>query len=366
MKKIYSCIIILMAYVQLFGQNNLGKTDDIGRISLSVYIPDQVEGLPEISKDFLDSKLGQIVSESGFGSSSMENRFIITPKIAVVNKNITTDSPSYTIIDLELTLNMGDGISGIKFDSYTFKLKGVGLNDIKAYQAAFKLINSKDPLFKQFIAKGKNNIIQYFNDRCDYLQTQANSLASRNQHDEAILYLSSVPEVCKECYSTSLNNMVKIYEDKLEFECAKNLAQAKSLVLTGKFDKAYELLAFITPRQKCYSQTQELLIEIQNRQCATFLAKAKASWAVRNAEEAQSYLKEISSDSKCSQEALALIKEISTWYKINENRAWEFELKKQKDQTDIRFAEINAIRQVAIAEAKNRPRVYLKYNIYHW
>ena len=71
-----------MACVQVFGQNNLGKTDDIGRISLSVYIPDQVEGLPEISKDFLASKLGQIVSESGFGSSSMENRFIITPSIA--------------------------------------------------------------------------------------------------------------------------------------------------------------------------------------------------------------------------------------------------------------------------------------------
>lgn len=356
---------LIMANVAM-SQNTLGKTDDLGRITLSVYIPEQVEGLPEISKDFLESKLGQIVSESGIGSSSEGNRFIITPKISVTNKNITTGAPSYTLIDFDLTLSIGDGESGTKFDSYTMSLKGMGANEIKAYQAAFKLINAKDAKFKQFLVNGKSRIIQYYNDQCDYLQERATALKGLNQHDDAILLLSAVPEVCKECYQKSLVSMTKIYEDKLELNCETNLAQARSFLVSGRFDEAVELVQFITPRQKCYPQVKSLLSEIQDRQCAVLMGKAKASWAVRNADETQNYLKDVSADSKCSGEAIALIKEMAEWYRINEKRAWTLELARQKDESRVRLAEINAIRQVAIAQAKNQPKVYVKYNIYGW
>lgn len=364
-KFIYIFVALFIAQGAL-AQNNLGKPDDLGRIALAVYVPEQIEGLPEISKDFLASKLSQMVSESGFGSSDLSNRFIITPKISVTNKIITTDAPSYTLIDFDLTLNIGDGETGTKYDSYTISLKGMGLNETKAYQSAFKLINSKDAKFKQFIENGKTRIIRYYNDRCDYLQDQANSLAGLNQHDDAILLLSGVPEVCKECYQKSMTSMVKIYEDKLELNCQTNVAQAKSFVIAGKFEEALELVQFITPRQKCYPQVQRLLVDIQNHQCAVLMGKARASWAVRNADETQNYLKDVAFDSKCHEDAMALIKEMREWYRINEKRAWTLELKRQTAESTIRLAEINAIRQVAIAEAKSRPKVYVKYNIYAW
>lgn len=366
MKKILFIFVGLCIAHVAISQNTLGKSDDLGRITLSVYMPEQVEGLPEISKDFLASKLSQIVSESGLGSSSSGNRFIITPKISVTNKNITTGAPSYTLMDIDLTLSIGDGETGTKFDSYTVSLKGMGLNETKAYQAAFKLINAKDAKFNKFILNGKSRIIQYYNDQCDYLQERASALKGLNQHDDAILLLSGVPEVCKECYQKSLTSMTKIFEDKLELNCETNLAQAKSFVVSGRFDEAVELVQFITPRQKCYPKVQSLLTEIQNHQCAVLLGKAKASWAVRNVDETQNYLKDISADSKCSGEAIALIKEIGDWYRINEKRAWTLELARQKDESRIRLAEINAIRQVAIAQAKNQPKVYVKYNIYGW
>jgi hypothetical protein len=297
MKKLLFIFLGLCIAQVAMSQNSLGKTDDLGRITLSVYMPEQVEGLPEISKDFLASKLSQIVSESGIGSSSEGNRFIITPKISITNKNITTGAPSYTLIDMDLTLNIGDGESGTKFDSYTVSLKGMGLNDIKAYQAAFKLINAKDAKFKQFLVNGKSRIIQYYNDQCDYLQERATALKGLNQHDDAILLLSAVPEVCKECYHKSLVSMTKIYEDKLELNCETNLAQARSFLVSGRFDEAVELVQFITPRQKCYPQVKSLLTDIQYRQCAVLLGKAMASWAVRNVDETQNYLKDFSADS---------------------------------------------------------------------
>lgn len=366
MKTVICLVIGMIISLSVMCQNSLGKSDDLGRIALSVYVPEQVEGLPPISKDFLESKLSQIISESGLGSSNQASRFIITPKISITNKNITTSAPSYTIIDLDLTLNMGDGETGTKFDSYTISLKGMGLNETKAYQSAFKLINAKDTNFKQFLVNGKSRIIQYYNDQCDYLQDRANSLKGLNQHDEAILLLSAVPEVCKECYQKSLSSMIKIYEDKLELNCQTNLAQAKSFVVSGRFDEAVELVQFITPRQKCYPQVQSLLTDIQNHQCAVLLGKAKASWAIHNAEETQNYLKDISFDSKCHDEAMVLIKEVGEWYKLNEKRSWTMELKRQNDESKLRLAEINAIKQVAIAEAKSRPKVYVKYNIYGW
>ncbi len=366
MRKILLLLFVLFVTTTAKSQNSLGKTDDLGRIALSVYIPEQVEGLPEISKDFLASKLSQIISESGIGSSSIGNRFIVTPKVSITNKNITTGAPSYTLIDLELTLNIGDGESGTKFDSYTVSLKGMGLNETKAYQAAFKSINAKDVKFKQFIVNGKSRIIQYYNDQCDYLQERANSLKGLNQHDDAILLLSGVPEVCKDCYQKSLASMIKIFEDKLELNCQKNLAQAKSFVVSGRFEEAVELVQFITPRQKCYPQVQSLLADIQNHQCAVLLGKAKASWAIHDAEETQNYLKEISFDSKCHDEAMVLIKEVGEWYRINEKRAWSMELKRQEDESKLRLAEINAIRAIGVAEAKNKPKVFVKYNIYGW
>ena len=366
MKKVLFILMSLLVAQGAFGQNSLGKSDDLGRIALTVYIPEQVEGLPTISKDFLESKISQMVSESGFGSANVANRFIITPKISVTNKSITTGAPSYTLIDFDLTLNIGDGETGTKFDSYTMSLKGMGLNEIKAYQAAFKTINAKDTNIKQFLVNGKSRIIQYYNDQCDYLQERATALKGMNQHDDAIVLLASVPEVCKECYQKSLTSMTKIYEDKLELNCESNIAQAKTLMVGGRFEEALELVQYITPRQKCYPQVQALMTDLQNHQCSVLLGKARASWALHNAEETQNYLKDISFDSKCRPEAVALIKEISEWYRINEKRAWTLELSRQKDEARVRLAEINAIRQVAVAQARNQPKVYVKYNIYAW
>ncbi len=85
MRKILLLLFVLFVTTTAKSQNSLGKTDDLGRIALSVYIPEQVEGLPEISKDFLASKLSQIISESGIGSSSIGNRFIVTPKVSITN-----------------------------------------------------------------------------------------------------------------------------------------------------------------------------------------------------------------------------------------------------------------------------------------
>ena len=62
MKKIFILFVILMSSSFVISQNNLSKLNDVSRISISTLIPNQVEGLPEIAKQQLSTKIDEIVA----------------------------------------------------------------------------------------------------------------------------------------------------------------------------------------------------------------------------------------------------------------------------------------------------------------
>ena len=66
MKKLF---ILLMGFIPFFGisQNDLGSADDYARIALDVYIPEQVENIPDHAKSLIVNKLTQAVTEKGMG-----------------------------------------------------------------------------------------------------------------------------------------------------------------------------------------------------------------------------------------------------------------------------------------------------------
>ena len=88
MKKIFILFVILMSSSFVISQNNLSKLNDVSRISISTLIPNQVEGLPEIAKQQLSTKIDEIVTIDGLGGEN--SRFIIMPIINVIGKEITS------------------------------------------------------------------------------------------------------------------------------------------------------------------------------------------------------------------------------------------------------------------------------------
>jgi len=315
MKKIIITLIAFLLTNFAFSQNNLGKPDDLGRIVISAYIPEQVEGISDITMQNLANKLNQITTSTGLGGG--ESRFIITPSISVLNKEVTSTTPTMIALALNITFYIGDGIDGTKFSSYATTVKGVGVTETKAYLSAIKNINTNDPNYISFVNKGKAKIIEYYNSKCDFLIKQAQSIASRDSYDEAIFYLVQVPEVCKDCYNKAMDAVAPIYKAKIDKQCKILLTKAKSIWAAGQdLNAAYsvsDILTQLDPNSSCYSEVLKLVTEVGKR-----------------------------------------VKEI-------DNREWNFKLKEQQDEIDIRKATIKAARDVGVAYGNNQPRI--SYNI---
>jgi hypothetical protein len=320
MKKIILSIVVSFYSLLIYSQNNLGKSDDAGRVVLNTYIPNQIEGLTESAKTNLSNKLSQIATKAGMGGSASNPRFIITANVVVLTKDITPTAPPMHAYTLEITFYIGDGIEGTKFASTSLNLKGVGETETKAYNSALKNLNVNDKRYQTFIEEGKNKIIEYYNSKCDFIIKQAEMQTTKNDFDSAIATLTAIPEVCKDCYDKAMNAVGPIYKQQIDRQCKLDFAEAKnawnvSLDATAA-EQASVYLAKIDPNSSCYNDAQTFSNTIAKR--------------------------------------------------INEldKREWNFKMKVQQDDVNLQKATIKAARDIGVAYGNNQPKVV--YNVRGW
>lgn len=361
MKKIL-LFLILLSFTSTYAQNNAKDLNDYERLTINAYISEDVDNISKNVRVYLLSKIQHIISEHGLGGG-INSRFIMTSSISTVNKEITSTAPPMFAMVLNVNFYIGDGYSGVLYATNSLTVKGVGSTEDKAYINAINNIKSNQSL-ADFINKGKNRIIDYYNSQCDFIQKNAFTLAAQDKYDQAIFELISVPAVCKGCYMKSMDNLVEIYKRKLERECQSLVVLASSLVAQNEYDKAALVLSTVLPGISCYSEAKNLLDKIDDHRFAAILGKARGSWASKNIEETSFYLGEIPADSKYAKEALVIATQVRKWAKEKDNREWQFELKKHDDNVDIRKLSIQASREIAVAYAAHQP-AYL-YNIKGW
>jgi hypothetical protein len=249
--------------------------------------------------------------------NAANQRFIITANIVVLTKDLTETAPPMTALTLAVSLYIGDGIDGIKFASTTLQVKGVGTNENKAYISALKNINAESPVVQGFVTIGKNKIVQYYNTHCNYIINEAKGLVNQERYDEALYKLTSVPEICKDCYTKTTNAVGPIYKKAIDHDCQAKLPQARSTWAANQTvdgaNAAGDILSGISPNASGYSNVKVLIDEIAKK------------------------MKEL------------------------DQRDWNYQLKEQKQEGDI----INAARDVAVAYAQNQPQTF-SYNVVGW
>ena len=321
MKKYITLVICLAVccYFSANAQNTQGKTDDMGRLELTAYIPDQIEGITESARSNLQNKLNQIVTQNGLGGGE-NTRFIITANISVLTKDITPTAPPMQAYTLEVTLYIGDGFEGTLFASTSVTVKGVGETETKAYLAALKNIKTKSPEYQKFIEKGKEKIIAYYNDNCDFIMKNAQTMASGGNYDDALWVLTSIPNVCKECYMKGQDNAQAVYQQKIDRDCKATLSKAQGVWAANQNSAAGnaaaqeigELLATIPAEASCFKDVQAFYAQVAKR-----------------------------------------VKEV-------DEREWKYVLKAQQQESE----RIAAARDVGVAYGKNQPKTV--YNIRGW
>lgn len=270
MKKIFFIVLaFIVAGYTTKAQNSAGKMDDKGRLALTAWVPEQIEGMPEASRKNLENKLKQIITANGMSGSPYSSRFIITANVTVVSKDLTSTAPPMQAYTLDVTFYIGDGFEGKSFASYTTTVKGVDANETKAYNSALKGIKTNDPGYQAFIEKGKNKIIEYYNSQCDFIIKDAKTLESQNKFDEAIWKLTSVPDVCADCYNKCMDAVAPIFKKKIDYDCKVKLAEANNVwAASQNYDGASSagaILSTIDPEAACYKEAKDLSAKMAKR-----------------------------------------------------------------------------------------------------
>jgi len=372
---IFICVrLFVLLCTVCIAQRSFGDSGDASKIFLSVYIPDQVDKMPDAGINILENKLNQIITNNGI-AGGVNSRFIITANVVMLTKDITPTSPPMQAYTLEITLYIGDAVDGIKFSSHAITVKGVGENETKAYISALRNINTSDPKYQEFINEGKNKIVNYYKSKCDNIINESKGLSAQNQFDEAILKLVSVPEICKECYDKCIGMCLDVYKAKMEHDCLETIQKSRTLMTQGKFDEASDNLSKMTPDLTCYSGVVEIMNEIYDHKCATAMGQARGAWTNKDIEATSNALKNITTDSKCYQDALGLIDEVRAYVKEKDQKEWDFKLQERKDNiemakqehkddVEIRKETIQAAREVGVAYSTHQPKVI--YNVHGW
>ena len=318
MKNLYLLIVFLIFINKDYAQN---KLNDINRIVLNTYVPEQAEPMPDQAKSLLENKLSQITSSNGMGGSAINPRFVIMANTAIITKDIVPGPPQMLAYNLEVTFYIADAIDLKKFANTTIAIKGVGTNENKAYVDAIKNINIKNKDIVAFIEEGKSKIIDFYNTQCDFIIKDAESYSKKGEYDAAMLKLAAVPDVCEKCYVTCMDKMNEIYQQKIDKECLLIMREAKTVWMANP-----------------NSNGAGMVSEILNK---------------------------ISPFSTCEPDAGNLMKTINDKLSLDEKKNWEFKMKTYNDAIKLKkqaIAKDAEVKKLALAnEAEdNKRQAYLQ------
>jgi hypothetical protein len=310
MKKIFPIIIAIILTSNLFAQT----TNDVGKLALSVVMPDNVEGLNTSQLSKLETKISQIVIASGLAASGYNNNFVVYPKFAIYETNIVEGGmQNITVITSELSLFIKQVDNNMMFSTISKSLKGSGNSKELAITNAISKIPSNDPEFKTFIETGKIKIIKYYETKCEDIIKKSDGFVKMQKFEEALGLLMSVPEEVSSCYNQIQDKSIIAYKAYQTQKCSELIQKAKTTLATNDFVGALNILADLDPSATCFKEAQTI---------------AKTAEAKVTAEE---------------------------------KKRWDFQMKQYDDEVSLEKQRINAIKDIAVSYYKSQPTT-VSYN----
>jgi hypothetical protein len=295
-------------------------------LPLTIVPSQEGDVVPPAVTSRLNSKLQTLMTRVGVVGAE-NSQFFVTGRFDTGFSEQTSGPTPAEYVHTTLTLFIGDAESQKMFSSLTLELKGVGSSVEQAYTKAINSINFNRNDFQNFIQQGKQKIISYYDANYSSILAQASSAANLRNYDEALYYVTQIPECCVG-YSEAQALMNKVYASQQNYDGQMLLSQAKAEWAADPTEegarKAFSYINQIDPASSAYSDAQKLGTQIQKT--------VKANWDFENV---QKYKDEVALRKQAINAATSLEKE-----------------------------RIKAARAVATAYAKSRRTVVYKY--YGW
>lgn len=308
MKKLVICVCTLFAIIPFcFAQ----KTDDVGKITLGVDVPMQINGLDNIQTEKIRTKLQQICTKTGIVSSWSTNNFVVRPTFDIYQfETVEGGMQNIYVVKAELTLTISQ-IDGTIVNSTSKTLKGSGNTKDKALNDCIANIPVTDEAFQIFLTESKKKIIDYYQARCSDIMLKAKNYAKQEQYETAIAILMLVPE---------------------EVPCYKDIIDL----------------------------TEEVYGAYQDKLCAQLTSAANAAIAIQDYYAAAEYLTKINPNSSCYSFAVNTFKKIEEKVSALEQLDWNFKMKEYEDSVELEKMRIRAAKEIAVEYYRNQPDIYFQ------
>lgn len=314
----------------------------MAQMQITPYIDDRnCDVMPNGICELLLQKLTNVISQNGIQSQMGDSRFILTCHVTEESKNVLSTSPTQIVYVLNLHMFMGDGETGTKYISETFRTKGVGATEEKAYRNAIKNLNAKSDQMTSFVGKGSKRIIEYYENNKDQIISSISSSISGKNLERAAYELCLIPQECS--YYNEIQNLLGQVNGRIVDNNSSELfMSAKSIWASeqneSSANQVAELISKIDPNASCFSEANKFMNSVTKR----MEQLNNREWAAR-------------------QRQLAHEREMAVIRENNRSAETQMQIKAQRDQN---IATIKAVRDVAVQYARNRPRVV--YHVHGW
>ena len=289
-------------------------------ISINAQVVD--EKIPEEAARQLETKLQSALTANGYADNGYIERFVLTAKVDITQKDITPTTPSRISEKMDITLMVGDVVENKIYATVTLQSAGIGINENKAFISAFCNIMGDNPKIQQMLSEAKEKIMDYYNIHCSEIVQCANSLTAVQKYDEAIALLVAVPNVCNDCFSQCQQEAGKVYQQKIDAEATVLLEQAQAAWASSQnasgASKVADIISNINPKCSIYANVV----------------------ALRNAVESK-----LQADAK---------------------REWDFKMQQYEDNQQLKRSLVDAAKAVGVAWAKKQPTTVYKTVIHSW
>ncbi len=312
-------LLLLVALLFGFSTSVVSQSaGDIGKIALSVVMPENVDGLDHSQLSKLETKIIQLVSQAGLAATGYETNFVIYPKFAVYETNtVEGGMQNIFVLNAELSLFIKQVDNNVLFASMSRQLKGSGNSKSAAVTQAISKINTNDTEVKTFLETGKNKIIAYYIGKCPDILQKSESLVKMKKYDEAIALLLTVPEEIAGCYNQVQAKAIEAFKAHQTQICSEHIQKAKSVMAGHQYDAALEELSEIDPSSSCFQEARQLANNIDSR----LTAKEREQWEfkMKQYNDQQAMAKErLSTEVALEQSRIQAAREIAVTYYQNQ------------------------------------------------
>lgn len=314
----------------------------MAQIQITPFIDEQnCNAMPNGICEILNQKLSNVISQNGIQSQMGQSRFVLTCNVTEESKNVLSTSPTHIAYVLDLHLYIGDGETGAKYISQSFRAKGVGNTEEKAYRNAIKNLQAKSQQMTEFVGKGKARILGYYENNKEQILSSIRSCVDGKNLEQAAYELCLIPQ------EVSYYNDIQILLGKVNEKIVDNnssdlFLQAKSVWASEQNEstanQVANLITQIDANASCYAEAHKFMQSVTAR----MEQLNNREWAAR-------------------QRQLAHEREMEMVRENNRSTETKMQIKALRD-TNI--ATIKAVRDVAVEYAKRRPRVV--YHVHGW